>query len=157
MTTGSVWTYSHTQIGWVILGSVGVAFVVAAFMLTTRAIESPVGFIVIVFALVALGASLILFSTLTIRVSRDTLAWSFGPGLIRKAVRVPEIVEARVVKNAWIYGWGIHLTPHGWLYNVSGRRAIEIGLQGGKRFRLGSDEPEALLRALQTVTDLGVR
>ena len=40
-----------------------------------------------------------------------------------------------------LYGWGIHRTPHGGLYNVSGWEAVEIPLASGQRFRLGTDEP----------------
>jgi hypothetical protein len=36
-----------------------------------------------------------------------------------------------------------------WLWNVSGYQAVELTLNNGKRFRLGSDEPEALVNALQ--------
>jgi hypothetical protein len=41
------------------------------------------------------------------------------------------------------------LTPHGWLYNVAGRGAVEITLKGGRRFRIGTDEPERLCYAIQ--------
>ena len=56
------------------------------------------------------------------------------------------------VRNSWIHGWGIHRTPHGWLYNVSGWEAVEIALTSGKRFRLGTDEPQQLTQALLAAT-----
>ncbi len=43
---------------------------------------------------------------------------------------------------------GIHLTPEGWLYNVSGFRAVAVRLKSGKRFLLGTDEPERLCQAI---------
>jgi hypothetical protein len=43
---------------------------------------------------------------------------------------------------------GIHLSRFGWLYNVSGFDAVAIILKSGKRFALGTDEPDALLQAL---------
>lgn len=46
------------------------------------------------------------------------------------------------------YGWGIHLTPHGWLYNVSGSDAVEIRMKTGKKYRIGTDVPEELERAI---------
>jgi hypothetical protein len=36
------------------------------------------------------------------------------------------------------------------LYNVSGRDAVEIQLDDGRRFRLGTDDPEGLVAALRT-------
>jgi len=54
-----------------------------------------------------------------------------------------------MVKNHWYYGWGIHLTPHGWLYNISGFLAVEIQMKSGKKYRIGTDEPKKLIEAIQ--------
>ena len=78
-----------------------------------------------------------------------SLTWKFGMGLIRKSVPIAEIEEVKVVRNSWLYGWGIRWTPRGWLYNVSGMEGVEIRLRNGKQFRLGSDEPHELTRAIQ--------
>ena len=40
-------------------------------------------------------------------------------------------------------------TRGGWQYNVSGRRAVELELPGGRTFTIGTDEPEALLAAIE--------
>jgi len=54
-----------------------------------------------------------------------------------------------VVKNHWYYGWGIRLTPHGVLYNVSGFYAVELRLRTGKEFRIGTDVPQELDAAIR--------
>ena len=36
-----------------------------------------------------------------------------------------------------------------WLWNVSGFRAVELVFKDGKRFRIGTDEPESLIRAIE--------
>ena len=90
-----------------------------------------------------------LFSSLTIVIEEGMLRVSFGPGLIRKKVRLADIASVRPIPVRWWYGWGIHLTPHGWLYNVSGWKAVEITLRDGRQFCLGTDEPENLLKAIQ--------
>ena len=46
---------------------------------------------------------------------------------------------------------GIKWTPHGWMWNISGLDAIELTYHDGKKFRIGTDEPEALLEALKVV------
>jgi len=46
-------------------------------------------------------------------------------------------------------GWGVHLTPCGWLYNVSGLDAVAITLRDGRKFALGTDDPHGLLAALR--------
>jgi hypothetical protein len=100
-----------------------------------------------------LGAAILavvgtLFSTLTIEVTPKELVWYFGPGVWRKRVKRSDIESAAPVTNKWWWGWGVRLTPRGWLYNVGGLKGVEIALMDGHTFRLGSDEPEALARAL---------
>ena len=55
-----------------------------------------------------------------------------------------DITCVEVVSVPWWYGRGIHLTARGWIYNVGGNRAVEITLKSGRRFMLGTDEPELL-------------
>lgn len=92
-----------------------------------------------------------LFDSLTVRVSHDLVEISFGIGIIRKQFDVGNIRRASVVKNKWYYGWGIRLTPHGWLYNVSGLDAVEILMDNGKQYRIGTDQPNELENAISTV------
>ena len=92
---------------------------------------------------------LALFYALNVEIDATHLTFRFGIGLIRKRVPLAEIVEAKPVRNHWLYGWGIHRTPHGWLYNVSGWEAVEILRASGKRFRLGTDEPQKLAQVLR--------
>ncbi len=49
----------------------------------------------------------------------------------------------------WWYGWGIHLTPYRWLYNVSGLEAVAITLRNGRKFALGTDDPQDLVDAIE--------
>ncbi len=93
-----------------------------------------------------------LFSSLTVEVADGRLCWRFGPGWLRKQVPLGEIAAARTVKTTWTEGWGIHYTRFGWLYNIAGFEAVAVELRSGKRFALGTDEPERLLSALQPQT-----
>ena len=52
------------------------------------------------------------------------------------------------MRNSWIHGRGIHRTPRGGRYPVSGWEAVEIALASGKRLRLGTDEPRRLAQIL---------
>jgi hypothetical protein len=91
-----------------------------------------------------------IFGTLTVDVSKDRVVVWFGPGLIRRTLPVADIRDARAVRNKWWYGWGIRLTPHGWLFNVAGLDAVELELASGRKFRIGTDEPQVLLNAIRT-------
>ena len=103
----------------------------------------------VVMALLALA--ILAFSSLTIEVDAQEIRWRFGSRFWRKSLPLADIVSATQVRNEWWYGLGIHYTPHGWLYNVGGLDAVEIELRGGRRLRLGTDEPEELARALASL------
>jgi hypothetical protein len=136
--------YKHTQRGTVILVAIGCSLAIVAIAASAGGnprILLPVSLI--------LALSAVLAASLTVEVDKTELRWKFGPGLIHKRVPVADIVSVEVVRNRWWHGWGIHITPHGWLYNVSGMRGVEVRLRNGKTFRLGSDEPEALARAIR--------
>jgi len=53
------------------------------------------------------------------------------------------------IRIRWWYGWGIHLTPYGWLYNVSELDAVAITLRNGRKFALGTDDPDGLATAIR--------
>ena len=105
---------------------------------------------VTIFVLGIMIIVLAIFSTLTVSAGEDTLRIRFGPvGLIKKGWPLAEIASVTTVTNPWYYGWGIHWTPNGPLYNVSGFGAVEVRLLSGKTFRIGTDEPEVLRSAIE--------
>jgi hypothetical protein len=99
--------------------------------------------------LIILLVSLALFYKLTITIEGDTLRASFGIGIIRKNIRLADIAGCEAIRTRWWYGWGIHLTPHGWLYNVSGFDAVAISLRDGRKLALGTDDLGGLTAAIQ--------
>jgi len=135
--------YHHTQTGaalrWgVILPAIGL-FAVGF------AARRAVPFVPLAALLAATGWA---FSSLTVEITPTRLIWFFGPGLLRKSIEREAIMGVTPVRNPWWYGWGIHLTPRGWLYNVGGLDAVELALSNGRTLRIGSDEAAALARAL---------
>jgi hypothetical protein len=90
-----------------------------------------------------------LFYKLAIKIDDPTLLASFGIGLIKKTVPLAEIVRCEPTRIRWWYGWGIHLTPYEWLYNISGLDAVAIFLRNGQRFALGTDGPQELVAAIR--------
>lgn len=89
------------------------------------------------------------FWSMTVTVTGEDLAWHFGLGLMRKSVPLAEIESCRPTRTSFWNGWGIHWSPRGWVYNVSGFGAVEVRLKSGKAFRLGTDEAEALAEAIR--------
>lgn len=135
--------YHHTQIGYLTITVLGIALLCSALLMAIVGFNW-IGFAVLVF----IATCLVLFATLTVDINEDLLEIRFGPGVIRKKFPLKEIESCQVVKNPWYYGWGIRLTPHGRLYNVSGFYAVEIKFKDGKKFRIGTNVPKELEQAI---------
>ncbi len=135
--------YEHTQVGYLIIAVMAAVMVMIGIILAKAGINW-----IAIGVLIIIALALVLFSSLTVVIWEDELEVRFGPGLIRKRFKLNEIESCKIVKNHWYYGWGIRLTPHGWLYNVSGFYAVEIMLRTGKKFRIGTDVPQELEAAI---------
>jgi len=146
MEAGMAAQYKHTQIGYFL---VTVYSIVVLFLGYFNIMTSfhPLTLIALIIVLVILGT----FSRLTVTVDDQMIKIQFGLRIIRKTFPLKEIEAYRVVKNPWYYGWGIRFTPRGWLFNVSGFSAIELRMKNGKLYRIGTDEPDNLAKALNEV------
>lgn len=141
--------YRHRQIGTLVIVLVGSTMILMAFLLMYVEYH-PVGTGVLVF----LGILLFLFGSLSVDISEESLLVYFGPGLIRKTFNIDDISKAKITRNSWYHGWGVRRVPGCWMFNVSGLDSVEISLKNGKRFRIGTDEPETLLDAIRSAAKL---
>src|SRR5262245_54791327 len=110
--------YRHTQVGRVTLIALGTAMIVLGALLVLVRDEAVAVLLVALLGVLALTA--VFFSTLTVTVDGRSVTARFGPGLVRRRIALGSVRAAWPVRNLWWYGWGIHWTPHGWLWNVSG-------------------------------------
>ena len=136
--------YEHTQIGHAIIWPLVAIILIAsgAFVGSWSHRQPPA------FVLMILVVALVLFYKLRISIDGETLCASFGIGIIRKKVRLAEVAGCEAIRIRWWYGWGIHFTPYGWLYNVSGFDAAAITLHDGGKFAVGTDDPRGLIAAI---------
>jgi hypothetical protein len=138
--------YERTQVGWVVICVVCIALRVVAIKIRN---ESSPNWQISVAVELLLLLTLAVFYKLTIKIDNHVLRISFGAGVVGKTVQLTEIDTYEPVRIRWWYGWGIHLTPYGWLYNVSGWDAVAIKLRSGKKFAIGTAEPQALVEAIR--------
>jgi hypothetical protein len=144
--------YEHTQIGHVIIWSlVPAVLLVASGALLGSSSHREIPLVVSIILLV----TLVLFYKLRITIEAQTLCASFGVGIIRKRVPLAEIAACEPIRIRWWYGWGIHLTPYGWLYNVSGFDTVAITLRDGRKFALGTDDSHRLEHAIRSAMSVG--
>ena len=142
--------YKHTQIGYLLLTLYSVVVLFLGYFNVMTNFH-PLTLIGLTIVLIVLG----IFSRLTVTVDDQMIKIQFGLRIIRKAFLLREIGAYRVVKNPWYYGWGIRFTPRGWLFNVSGFSAIELQMKNGKRYRIGTDDPDNLAKAVDEALNQG--
>jgi hypothetical protein len=139
---GALPLYRNTQSGTVI--RVTMLATVILFLVLSLTMTST-----LLLTLVLLILALALFHSLTTEVTNDSIVIWFGVGLIRRTIAIAQVKECVPVRNPWYIGWGIRLVPGvGWLWNVSGFDSVELEYVNGKRFRIGTDEPEELAAAI---------
>lgn len=138
-------SYSHTQPGTVVRVAIGVT--VAGLMGLGAAGVGLAQVIAVVFIV-----PLLLFHSLQVQVTATAVHLAFGVGLISKTIPLDQISSSDPVRNRWYYGFGIRYTFMGWMWNVSGLDAVEVTYTNGKRFRIGTDDPQGLAAAISRAT-----
>ena len=142
-------TYHHVQMGWAVIGGSVVGFGLAlavTWSLSASTLAAVPWLVFALFGLLALG--LLTYATLTVDVDAEHVRVYFGIGLIRKTIPVADIARCEVVRTPTWWGWGMHWTPSGWLYNVSGRAAVRLEMTSQRPVMIGSDEAEQLKAAI---------
>ena len=139
--------YQHKQFGTFITIALATGMLLALLPFFITGKFPPV----LIAVLVVLAVVWVLLFSLSIELKDNALICRLGAGLIHRKIRLSEIRQSRIISNPWYAGFGIHWVPgQYWVWNVSGRRGVELSLKSGERFRLGTDEPEALMRALKS-------
>jgi Na+/proline symporter len=133
--------YKHTQTGWFIIISIVIVLAICLGIFYSSWISILVSGVLLI--------CIILFPNLTVIVDDDFVQIRFGLGLIRKKFKLEDIKSCAVVRNKLWYGWGIHWFPNGLLFNISGLDAVELLMNNGKIYRIGTDEPQKLNEFIQ--------
>jgi hypothetical protein len=139
--------YEHRQMGWTTIAILVFVMIVLYVIqpVTPKRSDRDVLHVTLFLLLVA-GA---LFSTMTVRVTSKYVRWWLGIPALGRRVALEEIESAIPIRTNLLEGWGIHLTWHGWLWNVSGFNAVQLKLRSGTRYALGTDEPTKLIDAIE--------
>lgn len=142
--------YEHRQSAtWLrVMAVVLLAFFV--WMTTIVARQSPNPTVPVIVIVIAGGIAvgiLYIFTSMRVAVDHEAVSWSFAHGFPNYRLPLADVRAVHVVKNSWLWGWGVRWSPAGWIYRVSGTHSVEIDTDRKKVF-LGSDEPERLAEAI---------
>ena len=89
--------------------------------------------------------ALLFFYKLTIIIDDTYISFKLGIGLFGKKYRIDDLKSCKPVKNSIFFGIGAKMLPNGWLFNVSGLKAIELSFKNKKSIiRIGTDKPEEI-------------
>ena len=94
---------------------------------------------------------LLTFYKLTIIVDSEYVSFKLGLGLISKKYKISNLKVCKPVTNSVFNGIGIRMMPNGWLYNVSGLKAIELQfINKDSVIRIGTNNPEEISQLIQS-------
>jgi hypothetical protein len=75
-----------------------------------------------------------------------------GIGLISKSYKIEDLSSCIPITNSAINGIGIRKLPGGWLFNVSGQKAIEIRFKHKTSvIRIGTNNPDEISQLIQSL------
>ena len=114
-----------------------------------------------VFALLLIIISVYFTFNIKLDASSDTLIlkndktfeyfeYRFAYGWPRTRLLRSEIISHEITEISGWVGTGIRGVSGGWLWRVWGRSCVEIRKANGKRLVVGTNDPEGLLRALNS-------
>ena len=142
-------TYRHTQVGWKLMAGTAVllGLAVGLTLSLSPATRAAAPWLIYgLFAIIALTVAL--FAALTVEVDATKIRVKFGVGLVGKTRAVADVVRCERLRTRIWWGWGLHWTPSGWLYNVGGRDAVRVVLAHERPVIIGSDEAARLKAAI---------
>jgi hypothetical protein len=152
-------SYERTQFGTLMAAGTVLGLALAGFVLTvvvSPATRSAVPWLP--WALVGvLAGAFLLVGWMRVSVDDRVVRVVMGIGLLRKTVQVSDIRKADVVRTRVWWGWGVHLTPAGWLYNVGGRWAVRLELVSERPYMIGSADPEGFHDAIEAARAAATR
>jgi hypothetical protein len=143
--------YRHRQVGWKLIAASTVGLIMAGWLaaaLSPATRAAVPGFIYGLFAVVAAVA--FLFGALEVSVDDTEIRIVFGVGIVRKTIRLADVVRCDVVPVKVLWGTGVHWTPSGWLYNVGGGAGVRVELARERAAVIGSDDAGGLAAAIST-------
>lgn len=123
----------------------------AVLMIKSALVNSPDFYILTILSLTFL-VCLLIFYKLTIAVDNTHISFKLGIGLISKSYRIADLSSCTPITNSALFGIGIRLLPNGWLYNVSGLKAIELRFKHKTSVvRIGTNNPGEISQLIQSL------
>jgi len=144
--------YKQTQYGKLITVVLSIVLLLTISIFIFKTETSSISWYIVTFISILFLFALLSFYKLTITITKKTIIAKFGIGIIKQQLNIKDINFASIekIKVPALYGIGIRLTPHGWLYNVSIGHAIKIK-SNTKTFFVGTEDFEKINTILSSL------
>jgi hypothetical protein len=135
--------YKHTQIAWSIIIPADIGALIFLYLIFVKDTRfAALGFFILVLMTY-------LFYALSVTGTDETLQVKFGIGLIRKTFRLEDIQTVEPFRTSFWHGLGIHYSADGTVFNVSGYDAVRLTMTDRKRYIIGTDDRDRLMRYIE--------
>ena len=135
--------YKHMQIAWPIIIPADLGALVCLYLVFTQDLRpAAIAFFILILATY-------LFYALTIIGTDETIQVRFGIGLIRRTFIIKDIETVEPSRTSFWHGWGIHFSPDGTVFNISGYDAVRFTMRDGKRYIIGTDDRDRFMRYIE--------
>lgn len=133
--------YKQTQYGKLITVTISIVAIITLGLFVLQTGNNKIQWIILIPLLLLFLFIILSFYKLTITIDKEKIEAKFGIGIIKKSLKIKDINYQSIknIKVPALYGIGIRLTPHGWLYNVKIGNAIKIK-SDSKTFLIGTED-----------------
>jgi len=95
---------------------------------------------------------LLVFYKLTIIVDNKFVTFKLGIGLVGKSYKIADLKTCKPVATSVLNGIGIRMLSNGWLYNVTGLKAIELRFANKNSIvQIGTNKPDEISQLIQSL------
>jgi len=145
-------TKKYTQFGTISVIILLPLFLLFTGMLIKSGLTNSPDFFIHIFLVLTFLICVLTFYQLTINVNETHVSFKLGIGLLGKKYKISDIKSCRPVTNSVISGIGIRMLSNGWLYNVTGLKAIELQFKNRKSVvRIGTNKSEEISELIQSL------
>lgn len=145
-------TKKYTQFGTVSVVILLPLFLLFAVLMIKSVLANSPDLYILIILVLAFLIGLLTFYKLTITVDNTRLSFKLGIGLVSKSYMIEDLSSCLPVINSALYGIGIKMLPGGWLFNVSGLKAIELRFKHKTSvIRIGTNNPDEISQLIQSL------
>ena len=142
-------TKKYTQFGTLSVIVMAPFLIFSLIMIISSGFKDLTQFGVLSFVAIIMLICLLTFYKSTIYIDDTYIYFKLGIGIVAKKYLISDIQSCKSVRNNPLFGIGIRKIPKGWLYNVSGLRAIELTFKNKKSIvRIGTNQPDEIAETI---------